>query len=60
MFVLSDRELSALDLKKIKDILKESNCPNESFTNTFDDYQGYENENTIKFGTGTTNFTYKL
>ena len=40
MKVLSMEKLSDEDLKKIEDILRESNCPHESLTNTFENYSG--------------------
>lgn len=40
MTILSLHEMSEDDLKKIEDILRESNCPHESLTNTFPNYTG--------------------
>ena len=40
MVIVSREPLSGEDLKKIEDILRESNCPHESFTNTFPNYTG--------------------
>lgn len=40
MYVLSREPLSDGDVKKIEQILVESNCPHESFTNTFERYTG--------------------
>ena len=40
MYIFSREPLSEEDVKKIDEILRESNCPNESLTNTFDRYSG--------------------
>lgn len=40
MTILSLHEMSEDDIKKIEDILRESNCPHESLTNTFPNYTG--------------------
>ena len=40
MHIFSREPLTKEDLQKIEDILRESNCPHESLTNTFPNYSG--------------------
>lgn len=41
MIIISLSPLTSLDVLQIKQILRESRCPNESFRNTFDRYSGF-------------------
>ena len=50
IIVYSKDELSELDKKRIKDIIIQSKCANESFRNTFNDrYSGMTVDNEIFF-----------
>lgn len=50
IIVYSKDELSELDKKRIKDIIIQSKCANESFRNTFNDrYSGMIVDNEIFF-----------
>ena len=50
IIVYSKDELSELDKKRIKDIIVQSKCANESFRNTFNDrYSGMTVDNEIFF-----------
>lgn len=50
IIVYSKNELSELDKKRIKDIIIQSKCANESFRNTFNDrYSGMTVDNEIFF-----------
>ena len=50
IIVYSKDELSKLDKKRIKDIIIQSKCANESFRNTFNDrYSGMTVDNEIFF-----------
>lgn len=50
IIVYSKDELSELDKKRIKDVIIQSKCANESFRNTFNDrYSGMTVDNEIFF-----------
>lgn len=50
IIVYSKNKLSELDKKRIKDIIIQSKCANESFRNTFNDrYSGMTVDNEIFF-----------
>lgn len=50
IIVYSKNELNELDKKRIKDIIIQSKCANESFRNTFNDrYSGMTVDNEIFF-----------
>lgn len=40
--VESDHQLSQLEMKNIQDILRHSQCPHESLTNSIDGYRGFD------------------
>ena len=48
--IQSDRPIGVNDLKLIRDILSNSNCPNETFRNSFADFTSFDGK-VIKFGT---------
>lgn len=45
----SDRQITEDVVNKIRDIFKESNCPNESLSKTFERFTSFTN-NTLKLG----------
>lgn len=47
--IVSDRGIGTETEKKIVDILRESECPNESLSNSIDGYTGMDG-NTIRIG----------
>ena len=62
MIIKSITQLSDNELHKIKSVLKESRCPNESLRATFSD--GYhhmdEEKGVIYFGAHSYDYTYEL
>lgn len=49
--VKSGEPISEEVLRQIKDIFRESNCPNESLSKTFENFSSYKNQ-VIQFGEG--------
>lgn len=47
MLIVTITPLSVGDLEKIKDILLQSNCPNESLRNTFDNFTAINNKEIV-------------
>lgn len=43
MIIISLNPLTSLEILQVKQILRESRCPNESLRNTFERYSGVDN-----------------
>ena len=56
--VKSDRKLTDTELNQIQGILSESQCENESFINTIDDYTSFDGS-TVTIGGGSS-YTYNI
>lgn len=56
--IKSDRPITDERITQLIDILKVSQCPNESMFNSFDDFVSFKDD-VITFGTGE-GFTYQL
>lgn len=56
--IKSDRSITDERITQLIDILKMSQCPNESMLNSFDDFTSFKDD-VIMFGTGE-GFNYQL
>ena len=57
--IVSNRELSDTELSKISGIMAESECPNESLRNTFQDYIGTDRD-VIVIGSSGGGYSYSF
>lgn len=50
--ILSDKPITPELTDKIADIFKNSKCPNESLTNSFENFHSFDGRSVVVFGQG--------